>query len=104
MGVIDFPGTKGYSRNLWDTEWNNWSPHLGFAYQLRPNLVARGGFAITYLPSNTGYFSSPNDFGEATWTSGNTGAQTYGANPAWHSHRNDHRCRSSSSRPPARTR
>jgi hypothetical protein len=81
MGAIDFPGTNGYSRNLWDTEWNNWSPHVGFAYRLRPNLVARGGFAINYLPSNTGFFSSPNDYGEATWTSGNTGSQTYGANP-----------------------
>jgi hypothetical protein len=81
MGAIDFPGTNGYSRNLWDTEWNNWSPHVGFAYRLRNNLVARGGFAISYLPSNTGFFSSPNDYGEATWTPGNTGSQTYGANP-----------------------
>jgi trimeric autotransporter adhesin len=81
MGAIDFPGTNGYSRNLWDTEWNNWSPHLGFAYRLRTNLVARGGFSINYLPSNTGFFSSPNDYGEATWASGNTGSQTYGANP-----------------------
>jgi hypothetical protein len=81
MGVVDFPGTQGYSRGLWDTEWNNWGPHLGFAYQLRPNLVAHGGFAISYLPSNTGYFSSPNDYGEATWASGNTGSQTYGSSP-----------------------
>jgi len=82
MGAIDFPGTNGYSRNLWDTEWNNWSPHLGFAYQVRPTLVVRGGFSINYLPSNTGFYSSPNDYGEATWTSGNTGSQTYGASPA----------------------
>lgn len=81
QGVIDFPGTNGYSRNLWDTEWNNWTPHLGVAYQLTHTLVARGGFAITYLPSNSGYFSSPNDLGEATWASGNTGAQTYGPSP-----------------------
>jgi hypothetical protein len=81
MGIVDFPGTQGYSRGLWDTEWNNWGPHLGAAYQLRSNLVARGGFAISYLPSNTGYFSSPNDYGEATWASGNTGSQTYGPSP-----------------------
>ena len=80
-GIVDFPGTQGYSRGLWDTEWNDWSPHLGFAYQLLPNLVAHGGFAITYLPSNTGYFSSPNDYGEATFASGNTGSQTYGSSP-----------------------
>jgi trimeric autotransporter adhesin len=82
MGAIDFPGTNGYSHGLWNTEWNNWSPHLGFAYRLLPNLVARGGFAISYLPSNTGFYSSPNDYGEATWASGNTGSQTYGASPA----------------------
>ena len=80
-GIVDFPGTQGYSRGLWDTEWNNWTPHLGFAYQLLPNLVARGGFGMTYMPSNSGYFSSPNDYGEATWASGNTGSQTYGASP-----------------------
>jgi len=88
LGAIDFPGTtnpingKTYSRGLWDTMWNNWSPHLGFAYRLRSNLVARGGFSTTYLPTNTGNFSSPNDYGEATWASGNTGSQTYGASPA----------------------
>ena len=81
QGAIDFPGTQGYSRGLWDTEWNNWTPHLGFAYQLLPNLVARGGFGMTYMPSNSGYFSSPNDYGEATWAPGNTGSQTYGSSP-----------------------
>jgi len=81
MGAIDFPGTMGYSRGLWDTEWNNWSPHVGAAYRLRANLVARGGYSISYLPTNTGNFSSPNDYGEATWASGNTGSQTYGSSP-----------------------
>jgi hypothetical protein len=80
-GIVDFPGTQGYSRNLYDTEYNNWTPHVGFAYQVMQNLVARGGFSINYLPDNTGYYSSPNDLGESTWTSGNTGAQTYGATP-----------------------
>ena len=81
FGAIDFPGTMGYSRGLWDTMWNNVSPHLGFAYRVRSNVVARGGFSTTYLPTNTGNFSSPNDYGEATWASGNTGSQTYGASP-----------------------
>jgi hypothetical protein len=81
VGAIDFPGTMGYSRNLWNTEWNNWTPHLGFAYRIMPNVVARGGYAINYIPSNTGFYSSPNDYGEATWASGNTGSLTYGSNP-----------------------
>ena len=81
QGAVRFPGTMGYSRGLWDTEWNIWQPRVGFAWQVLSTPVARRGFGITYLPSNSGYFSSPNDYGEATWASGNTGAETYGANP-----------------------
>jgi len=81
LGAIDFPGTNGYSRNLWNTEWNDWQPVLGFAWQIKPSFVAHGGYRTTYLPSNSGYFSSPNDYGEATFASGNTGAQTYGSDP-----------------------
>jgi hypothetical protein len=81
LGGMDFPGTAGYSRNLWDTEWNDWQPVVGFNYQIRPTFVVHGGYRTTYLPSNTGYFASPNDLGESTWASGNTGALTYGASP-----------------------
>ncbi len=80
MGLLSFPGTNGYSRNLWDTEYHDFQPRLGAAYQIRPNLVVRGGFGITYLPSNTGYFSSPNDYGEASFAPGNE-ALPFGANP-----------------------
>ncbi|HEV2275538.1 MAG TPA: TonB-dependent receptor [Acidobacteriaceae bacterium] len=79
-GRIDFPGTQGYSRNLWDTEYHDFQPRLGVAYQVTPTLVARGGFGITYLPTNSGYFSSPNDYGEASFASGNLWL-AYGANP-----------------------
>lgn len=82
LGGMDYPGTAGYSRNLWNTEWNDWQPVVGFNYQIRPNFVVHGGYRTTYLPSNTGYFASPNDLGEATWTSGNTGALTYGSAPS----------------------
>jgi hypothetical protein len=81
QGAIDFPGTNGYSRNLWDTEWHDVQPVLGAAWQITPTFVAHGGYRTTYLPSNSGYFSSPNDLGEATWAPGNTGSQTYGASP-----------------------
>ena len=71
LGMISFPGTNGYSRNMWDTEYNDFQPRVGAAYQITNSLVARGGFGITYLPSNTGYFSSPNDYGEASFAPGN---------------------------------
>ena len=33
-GAIAFPGVDGYSRNLWDTTYDNWGPRVGAAYQL----------------------------------------------------------------------
>ena len=80
LGRIDFPGTQGYSRNLWDTEYHDFQPRVGAAYQFNSGLVVHGGFGITYLPSNTGYFSSPNDYGEATFAPGNL-ALPYGTAP-----------------------
>lgn len=81
LGTIAFPGTNGYSRNLWDTEYHDVGPRLGAAYQLGHNMVLRGGFGITYLPSNTGYFSSPNEYGEESFSPG-TQMLPYGLNPA----------------------
>ena len=65
QGAIAFPGVDGYSRNLWDTDYDNWGPRIGAAYQLNRGRSLRGGFGITYLPSNTGYFSGPTDYGSA---------------------------------------
>ena len=80
LGSIDFPGTQGYSRNLWNTEYHDFQPRVGAAYQFNSRLVVHGGFGITYLPSNSGYFSSPNDYGEATFAPGNL-ALPYGTSP-----------------------
>jgi trimeric autotransporter adhesin len=79
-GAIAFPGVGGYSRNLWDTEWNDWSPRVGAAYQLNDKTVVRGGFGITYLPTNTGYFSGPTDYGSANFSAGVT-QTAYGTSP-----------------------
>jgi hypothetical protein len=70
LGAIAFPGVDGYSRNLWDTEYNDWGPRVGAAYQLNSRTVLRGGFGVTYLPSNTGYFSGPTDYGSANFSAG----------------------------------
>jgi trimeric autotransporter adhesin len=80
MGTVTFPGTNGYPRNLWYTEYHDFQPRIGAAYQIKPDLVVRGGFGITYLPTNTGYYSSPTDYGEAAWAPGNQ-AFEYGSNP-----------------------
>jgi len=80
MGAIDFPGVGGYSRNLWDTVYNNWGPRFGAAYQLNSTTVVRGGYGISYLPTNTGYFSGPTDYGSDAFSSG-TLEVPYGTSP-----------------------
>ena len=72
LGAIAFPGVDGYSRNLWDTEYDNWGPRSAPPTQLNDRTVLRGGFGITYLPSNTGYFSGPTDYGSANFSGGVT--------------------------------
>lgn len=79
-GVFAFPGVNGYSRGLWDTEWHDFQPRVGLSYQIYPGTVLRGGFGITYLPTNSGYFSSSNDYGGAPFAPGNQ-ALPYGSAP-----------------------
>jgi carboxypeptidase family protein/TonB-dependent receptor-like protein len=80
-GAIAFPGVDDYSRNLWDTTYDNWGPRIGAAYQWNEKTVLRGGFGVTYLPTNTGYFSSPVDYGVANFAGGVL-QQAYGTSPA----------------------
>lgn len=81
LGRLAFPGVDGYSRNLWDTTYDNIGPRVGAAYQWNDKTVVRGGFGITYLPTNTGYFSGPTDYGSANF-SGGVVQRAYGTNPA----------------------
>jgi hypothetical protein len=81
LGAIAFPGVDGYSRNLWDTTYDNFGPRFGAAYQLSDRMVVHGGFGITYLPSNTGYFSGPTDYGSANFSTG-VSQVPYGLTPA----------------------
>jgi len=80
MGAVALAGVGGYGRNLWNTQYNNWGPRAGAAYQLNASTVLRGGFGITYLPSNTGYFSGPTDYGTSNFSSG-TMQRPYGLSP-----------------------
>src|SRR5260370_9409855 len=75
-----FRGANGNSRNLWATEYRDFGPRVGAAYQLGHNMVLRGGFGISYLPSNTGYFSTPNEYGEESF-SPRTQMIPYGPSP-----------------------
>ncbi|WP_446743481.1 carboxypeptidase regulatory-like domain-containing protein [Silvibacterium acidisoli] len=85
-GGIQFAGANGQPKNAYDTQWNNVAPRLGFAWQLDPLTVIRGGYGMmwsfglengtysgydqttTYDASNdggltsSGYFASGNPF------------------------------------------
>jgi hypothetical protein len=42
-GVVLFAGVNGQSRGYSNPDWHEWQPRAGFAYQLGPNSVIRGG-------------------------------------------------------------
>src|SRR4051812_25776290 len=54
-GVVTFSGLNGTPQRAFATDWNNFGPRLGFAYQFTPSTVLRGGAGIFYGPtvSNT---------------------------------------------------
>jgi hypothetical protein len=45
-------GRGSNSNGLVNSRWNNFAPRLGFAYQVTPKTVLRGGFGLFYSPEN----------------------------------------------------
>jgi hypothetical protein len=80
LGRIVFPGTEGYSRNLWDTQWNNISPRVGFAYRWGSSTVVRGGYGRAYAPSNSGFNANGLIYGTGPYSPG-TVPNAYGTSP-----------------------
>ena len=70
LGFVAFPGTAGYSRNLWDTQWNNFSPRVGVAYRITSTTVLRGGYGRAYTPSNTGFNANSLIYGTGPFSGG----------------------------------
>jgi outer membrane receptor protein involved in Fe transport len=59
-GGLTFPGVGGMERSLTESSFNDFGPRFGFAYQLHPRTVLRGGFGVMYIPvtvslQRTGY-------------------------------------------------
>jgi outer membrane receptor protein involved in Fe transport len=48
-GQIDLAGKNGVSRGILDTRKNDFSPRVGFAYQLTPNTVIRGAYGLFFF-------------------------------------------------------
>ncbi len=80
-GAIVFPGVNGVSRNLYKTRYKELAPRTGFAWRVQDDFVVRGGYGITFLPSNTGYFDGTYNYGSATFSQF-TISQPYGLTPA----------------------
>lgn len=55
-GALQFLSSS--HRGVYDTDYTNWAPRIGFSYQAVPKLVLRGGFGIFYPP--TVYVSTSN--------------------------------------------
>jgi hypothetical protein len=57
LGVVGGKQTMGglvfrdeNNRNLFDTDWNNLEPRVGFAFQATPNTVIRSGYGVFFMP------------------------------------------------------
>ena len=48
-GGVTFAGAN--SRNYWNDQGIKWAPRIGYAYQLDPKTVLRGGYGIFNIPS-----------------------------------------------------
>ncbi len=51
-GGLIYPGVNGVPRGNRDNSWNDFGPRFGFAYQVLPKTVVRGGFGLFYLPTH----------------------------------------------------
>ena len=70
LGYLTYPGVGGYSRNLYETTWNDVAPRVGATYQLNDKTVLRGGYGRNYLPSNTGYNANTTIYNPTPWDTG----------------------------------
>jgi len=50
LGGLLFAGVGGVPRGYMNPDRNNFSPRIGFAYQLTPKTAVRGGYGIFYSP------------------------------------------------------
>jgi hypothetical protein len=51
---LEYAGVNGNSRALYNPTYTNFMPRLGFAWQLRPKMVLRGGYGTTSTLEGTG--------------------------------------------------
>ena len=60
-GGLEYKSAK--DRHAWPTDYRDWAPRLGLAYQITPKLVARAGFGIFFVPASSLFtFDEPGEF------------------------------------------
>jgi hypothetical protein len=71
-GGLLYAGVGGQPRGLYDPDYNNFGPRIGFAYSLTQKTILRGGYAVSYIPVLTQV--SPTGFSVTTpWVSSTDG-------------------------------
>jgi hypothetical protein len=53
-GAIEYAGVDGASRALYDADYSQFQPRVGFAWQVIPRYVVRGGYGISSYLEGTG--------------------------------------------------
>jgi Carboxypeptidase regulatory-like domain len=49
-GGLIYAGVNGAPRGIYNPDWHNFSPRLGFAYSLNSKTVIHGGYSLMYVP------------------------------------------------------
>jgi TonB dependent receptor len=74
LGELQF--ARSGQRGLFNTDYKNFAPRFGFAYQLMPKLVMRGGYGVFYPPSYRGTGPAPGFSSDTPYVSSNDGGLT----------------------------
>ena len=74
LGQLEFASSG--NRGLYNTNYKNFAPRIGFAYQLMPKLVMRGGYGVFYPPSYRGTGPAPGFSSDTPYIASNDGGQT----------------------------
>jgi Carboxypeptidase regulatory-like domain/TonB dependent receptor-like, beta-barrel len=74
LGELQFASSG--NRGLFNTNHKNFAPRIGFAYQLMPKLVMRGGYGIFFPPSYRGTGPAPGFSSDTPYLASNDGGLT----------------------------
>src|SRR5437016_931570 len=74
LGELQFASSG--KRGLFNTNYKNFAPRIGFAYQLLPKVVMRAGYGIFYPPSYRGLGPAPGFSSDTPYVASNDGGLT----------------------------